>query len=60
MKFSILRERVVRLEEYKEDERWNEKDFERYLSATSLGPVTGNVLKTAEMICEGKVPFICP
>ncbi|HLA27838.1 MAG TPA: transglutaminase domain-containing protein [Syntrophales bacterium] len=52
--FTITREEIVRKDFPKGELSFNQKEFEKYLVATSLGPTVGKVKEKAETITKGK------
>lgn len=52
--FTITRKEIVRKNFPKDEPSFNQKEFEKYLVATSFGPTVGKVKEKAETITKGK------
>ncbi len=52
--FSITRKEIVRKDFSRGEAPFDEKQFEKYLAATSLSPTVGKVKEKAEIITKGK------
>jgi len=52
--FTVKRKEVVRRDFPQEESPLNKREFERYLTATSLGPTSGRIKELAEKITQGK------
>jgi len=52
--FKIRRKEVVRKDFSKDEQPFNQKEFQKYLMATSLSPTSGKVKEIAENIIKGK------
>jgi transglutaminase-like putative cysteine protease len=52
--FAVRRKEVVKRDFPREDLPLNKREFERYLTATSLGPTSGRIKELAEKITQGK------
>jgi len=55
MSFRAERKEVIRRDFPAKEAAWDKADYSRYLTATSLGPIDGEVKKLADRITAGKV-----